>query len=282
MKPCLLFSIVFVVFFSVTVYADTIDSQSGKGGDSKEIESFQRFFPDAPTRAHFDRVVPNNAFGLGERFIYNVRYGPIRAGTAGMEVAEIVNYRGRKSLRVKSFAKSSKFFSLFFKVDDRVESIIDFYGIYSHHFEKHLKEGSYRASRFVDFDQKKNLAYEGADTIPTPDFVLDALASLYYVRTLNLQVGNSVFINNYSDKKNYSLEVRVLKKEKVKVPAGHFFCVVVEPILQASGIFKHEGKLKVWLTDDRYRMPVRMKSKVAVGSITTDLKSYTLGEKEKK
>lgn len=107
---------------------------------------------------------------------------------------------------------------------------------------------------------------------------MDALASLYYIRTLDLKVGNSVFINNYSDKKNYALEVKVLKKEKVKVPAGRFFCVVVEPILQASGIFKHEGKLKVWLTDDKYKIPVKMKSKVAVGSITTELKSYTLGK----
>lgn len=271
----LIFLLIFL--FSGKIYGDTTKSQSDSLKDQEGIQTSGRFFPDATSRS-LKRALPNNAFGVGERFVYNVRYGPIHAGTAMMEVAEAVNYNGHKTFRIKSFAKSSKFFSPFFKVDDRVESIMDFYGLFSHHFEKHLKEGSYRADRFVDFDQKNRLAYEGADTIPVPEFVLDALASLYYIRTLDLKVGNSVFINNYSDKKNYALEVKVLKKEEVKVPAGRFFCVVVEPILQASGIFKHEGKLKVWLTDDKYKIPVKMKSKVAVGSITTELKSYTLGK----
>jgi len=281
MKAFFVFLIILFVFFSEENYGDTTDLLSSSLEDPQEVQTFPEFYPNASSRS-LKRVIPNQAFGVGEKLIYNVRYGPIHAGTAGMEVAEMVNYNGQRSYRVISFAKSSKFFSLFFKVDDRVESIIDFYGLYSHHFEKHLKEGKYEADRFVDFDQKNNLAYEGTDTIPTPDFVLDALASLYYVRTLDLEVGNSAFINNYSDKKNYPLEVRVLKKEEVKVPAGRFSCVVVEPILQASGIFKHEGKLKVWLTDDEYKIPVRMKSKVVVGSISTDLESYTLGEIDKK
>jgi hypothetical protein len=74
------------------------------------------------------------------------------------------------------------------------------------------------------------------------------------------------------------LEVKVLRREKVKVPAGEFDCLVVEPVLQASGIFKHEGRLTVWLTDDQFKIPVLMKSKVAVGSIASKLKNYTLGK----
>ncbi len=277
MRSGLVCILIFMFFFPEKTQSDTQDSKSDSLKYQGRIQTFQQSFPEAYSRP-LKRAIPNNAFGIGERFSYNVRYGPIHAGTAMMEVAEIINHNGHKSFRIKSFAKSSKFFSLFFKVDDRVESIMDFYGLFSHHFQKHLKEGSYRAQRFVDFDQDNKLAYEGTDTIPVPEFVLDALASLYYVRTLDLKVGNSVFINNYSDKKNYTLEVKVLRKEKVKVPAGRFFCVVVEPILQASGIFKHEGKLTVWLTDDRYKIPVKMRSSVAVGSITTELKSYALGE----
>jgi hypothetical protein len=64
----------------------------------------------------------------------------------------------------------------------------------------------------------------------------------------------------------------------VKVPAGEFYCVVVEPILQTPGIFEQKGSLTVWLTDDEKKMPVLMKSKVVVGSIVTELVSYQLGE----
>ena len=155
---------------------------------------------------------------------------------------------------------------------------MDVYGLFPLHFEKHLREGKYRADRYVDFDQERHLAFADGDTMPVQEYVQDALSSLYYIRTLNLQVGNSVFVENHSDKKNYSLEVKVLRREKVRVPAGEFDCLVVEPMLRASGIFKHKGKLTVWLTDDRFKIPVLMKSKVAVGSIASKLKRYTLGK----
>jgi hypothetical protein len=224
------------------------------------------------------RVIPNSSFGVGERLEFSISYGPISAGSATMEVKDITRYNNHKCFRLVSTARSNKFFSFFFKVDDKVESLMDVYGLYSLHFEKHLREGKYRADKYIDFDQKNHLAFADGDTIPIKEYVQDALSSLYYVRTLNLEVGNSVFMEHHSDRKNYSLEVKILRREKVKVPAGEFDCLVVEPMLQASGIFKHAGRLTVWLTNDKFKIPVLMKSKVAVGSIASKLKKYTLGK----
>jgi len=65
----------------------------------------------------------------------------------------------------------------------------------------------------------------------------------------------------------------------VTVEAGTFDCIIIEPILHSSGVFKHQGKLTVWLTNDKYKVPVLMKSKVMVGSIAAVLKSYRLADK---
>ncbi len=72
----------------------------------------------------------------------------------------------------------------------------------------------------------------------------------------------------------------MLEKETISVTAGTFECYVVEPLLKSVGVFKHEGQLKVWLTVDRLRLPVLMKSKVLVGSIAAELTDYKLGEIE--
>ncbi|MEA3296372.1 MAG: DUF3108 domain-containing protein, partial [candidate division Zixibacteria bacterium] len=80
--------------------------------------------------------------------------------------------------------------------------------------------------------------------------------------------------------KKYPLEVKVLKKETISVDAGTFSCIVVEPLMRSVGVFKHQGRLKVWLTDDRLKMPVVMKSKILVGSISAELTDYCLGEIE--
>jgi hypothetical protein len=227
-----------------------------------------------PTR----RIVLNLSFGVGERLKFKVRWGPVKAGNATMEIPEIMEYNGRKCFRFVSTAESSKFFSTFFKVRDRVESFTDVEGVYSHHFEKHIREGKFQANKSVDFDQFNHLALTDKDTIPVPPFVQDVLSALYYVRTQPLEIGKSIFVDNHTDKKNYPLEVKVLKKERVEVDAGTFDCVVVQPILQAAGVFEQKGTLTVWLTDDQKKMPVLMKSKVVIGSITTELTDYRQGK----
>jgi hypothetical protein len=72
--------------------------------------------------------------------------------------------------------------------------------------------------------------------------------------------------------------VKVQGRERVKVPAGTFDCLVVEPMLKAGGLFKHEGRIWVWLTDDTTKLPVLMKTKVIIGTVDAKLKTYRLGK----
>jgi hypothetical protein len=227
-----------------------------------------------------DRLVENLAFGVGEKFNFEVKYGFISAGTASMEVLRLVEYQGRPCYQVATTARSNSFFSSFYRVEDRVESIMDATGLFAWRFEKHLREGSYSSDRQHDFDQVNHRVVYKNDTVDVAPFVQDALSTLYYVRTQPLEVGKSLFLDNFIDGKKYHLEVQVLQRETVTVEAGTFDCIVVEPITQSVGLFKHEGKLKVWLTDDRLHMPVLMKSKVVVGSIAVELVDYQLGTLE--
>jgi hypothetical protein len=224
-----------------------------------------------------DRYVENQAFGVGEKLTFEVKYGFISAGTASMEVTRLVEYENRPCYQIITRARSNSFFSSFYKVEDRVESIVDATGIFSWRFEKNLREGSYRSDRQYSFDQVNHSVVYKGDTIEVEPFVQDALSTLYYVRTQPLEVGKSVFFNNFIDGRKYDLEAKVLKRETVTIDAGTFDCLVVEPITQSVGLFKHEGRLRVWLTDDRLRMPVLMKSKVVVGSIAVELTDYELG-----
>jgi hypothetical protein len=226
----------------------------------------------------WDRNIENYAFGLGEKLYFDIGYGFINAGYATLEVANLIEYENRPCYQIVSTAQSNSFFSSFYRVEDRVESIVDAMGIFTWHFEKHVSEGNYRADRVYFFDQQNNKVIYGDDTIDIAPYVQDALSVLYYVRTQELEVGKSYFIENFTDGKKYPLEVRIHRRETIKVKAGKFDCIVVEPLFLTSSVFKHEGKLTVWLTDDRLKMPVLMKSRVIVGSISAELTDYELGE----
>jgi hypothetical protein len=86
-----------------------------------------------------------------------------------------------------------------------------------------------------------------------------------------LPLGGTVTFDYHASRKSQPLEVRVLGRERVSVPAGEFDCIAIEPVLKAGGIFKNKGRLVIWLTDDERRMPVQMKSKVTVGHISVVL-----------
>ncbi len=225
------------------------------------------------------RVLPNDAFGSGEYLEYEVGYGFIKAGTATLEVRRQVNYKGYQSLELVSTAKSYPALAKLYYVEDYNYSILDCHGIFPWRYQKDVHEGRYQAFRWANFDQKGKKIFTGKDTLSASDYVQDALTALYYTRTLPLKVGEAVAMEVFSDGKKYMLEVKVLKKEKVTVPAGTFRTVVVEPLLKTPGIFQQTGKIKVWLTDHRLRLPVLMKSRVLIGSISAQLKVFKLGER---
>lgn len=218
-------------------------------------------------------------FRVGEKLTFNVRYEFVKAGEATLEIPEITECTGQSAcFKMVSEARSTMPFSLVFEVKDRVESLMHADSLYTLRYTKTLKEGTYEAFERVDFDQINHTAtYQGGKTVSVPPRVQDVLSSLYYVRTLDLEVGKSVFIENHADEKNYRLEVKVLRREKIKVPAGTYECYVLEPILRASGVFQHKGKLTVWMSTDPARIPVMMKSKIIIGAINAVLADVDLG-----
>lgn len=217
------------------------------------------------------RVPP---FGVGERFTFEIKYGFVSAGTAVMGIPEIVRERGYDCYRIVSVAQSNSFFSAFFTVRDEAESLLEMERLVPLRFEKRIREGNYRAQERVVFDHDRHVAiYEGKNerVVPLAADAQDILSSLYYVRMMDLSVGRSVFIENHADKKNYPLEIKVLKRDRVRVPVGEFDCVVVEPVMRATGLFRHKGTLTVWLSDDERHIPVLMKSKAIIGSVAAVL-----------
>ncbi|GAB4323661.1 MAG: DUF3108 domain-containing protein [Candidatus Zixiibacteriota bacterium] len=223
------------------------------------------------------RPMVNYAFGVAETLWYDVGWQSIVAGKGMMYVNEPIDTNGHLCYPIYSTVKSTPFFSAFFRVDDSAVTFMDVRQMYPVRFEKYLREGKYESDRIADFDSKRGLAYTPDDTLVVPRYIQDALSLLYYVRALDLEPGTDIQVENYSGKEVYTLTVRILRRERIKVKAGTFSTLVVEPLLQAAGLFKHEGRLTVWLTDDRLHLPVLMKSKVLVGSIVAELTDYRLG-----
>jgi len=250
-----------IVFLAVVLYS--LVSCAGEIG-----ENTLEVLPDSI----WQRQIENEAFGVHEELTFVVRFGPVKAGTAVMAVPEYQQIHSRTCYRVVTSIKSNAFMSTFFRVDDRIESLIDSAGLFSWFFKKRIREGTFSAERSAVFDHRHGFVIEESDTVKVPPFTQDILSVFYFIRTQPLVVGESFFVDNYADKKFYPVEVKVLKKEKITVPAGTFKCIKIEPRMRRGGLFSQKGRLWVWLTDDPKKLIVKMKSKIPVGVISMELK----------
>lgn len=215
-----------------------------------------------------------SAFPIPERLEFEVTYAGIPAGKAVQEVSQQGD-----DVRIVSTARSADWLKIFFPVDDRIESILvkwtppSMIGV-PRLFRERIREGRTRYHKEVVFDHQK-LEVHTKDFLKNTETTqkitkqtYDTLSSFYFFRSIALQPGTSHFIEIFDGKKLWNTEVQVLRREEVDTPVGRFRTVVIKPILKHEGIFARTGDMFIWLTDDERRIPVIMRSKVKIGSIT--------------
>jgi len=217
-----------------------------------------------------------NALTIPEKLVYDLTWTGINAGTA---TQEILNDNG--TVKIISTAHSADWLSTFFVVDDRIESVMasahpNLLGLPKSYRMK-IKEGKTRRDKEILFDHAKRTALYidhlngEKKNMDITEKTLDTLSSFYFIRSQKLEVGKSIFISVFDSKRLWNTEVQVLRKERLKTKLGSFDTIVVKPLMQSEGIFEKRGDMFIWLTDDKKLVPVKMKTKVPIGSITATL-----------
>lgn len=236
----------------------------------------------APSPARSAPVNP--PFGPGESLTLKITYAHLLAGRATLEV-RAGEHDGRPVLLFETRAKSEGFFAwlLRYRVDDRTVATWDPQGGCSLGIEKRLREGRAVRDQVVRFDPAARSAFVEDPKIKEKQFtvepcVLDVLSALFVTRVRGVPDKEPLTLPVFDNGKAYALRIRFLGRERLDLPpplGAKVPTIVVEPLLlEGTGLFVKEGRLKIWLTDDERRIPVRMRTKVPIGSVSGDLESY--------
>ena len=215
-------------------------------------------------------------FGSGEKSTFEVRFGAVKVGSGSLELSGIESVRGRDAWHATFIVQGGTFF---YRVNDVYQTWIDTENLRSLMFIRQIEEGTRRRTQSYDIIPERGIyilrTRQKTETEKTVAEPLDETAFLYFVRTIPLVVGQTYDFNRYFIPARNPVRVRVLRKERVTVPAGTFNAIVVQPVIKTRGIFSEKGQAEVWLSDDSSRMLLQVKSKLSFGSLNLYLKSYT-------
>ena len=224
-----------------------------------------------------------NAYDVGEWFKFRIHYGFVNAGYATLEVKESVR-DNKKVFHAIGKGYTVGMSRFFFKVDDNYESYFDKETNKPYQFVRKISEGGYTKNQEGFFNQDRNKVLvkdyksKTENTFSVTENVQDIVSTFYFLRNHpnvdNLKVGESIVVDMFFDNEIYKFKLKFIGREQLSTKFGTAPTKIFRPIVQSGRIFKEDESLTVWISDDKNKIPLRIKATLAVGSIKADLDSY--------
>lgn len=217
-------------------------------------------------------------FSPGERLEFQLRWTVVPAGKAVMEVMPMKTIDGSKVYHFRLTARSNAFVDMFYKVRDCIDAYADADMTHAVRYRHQQHEGETRRQIKVDFDWNKEMAIysdgkKDRKVVVVPG-TFDPLSVFYKTRMADFRKDDMIACPVSDGKKCVTGMARIVKKETIVTSSGTYETYLLEPDLKdVGGVFEKDkdAKIKLWITADERRMPVKIASKVAVGSFVGEL-----------
>ena len=221
-------------------------------------------------------------FRQGERMVYRAMWGYIPAGEAVIEVLPTVTIDGSRAHHFSMTTTTNAQVDIFYKVRERQDSYTDISLAQTLQYRK-KSAGNHPRDVVVNFNWKNRTAtYASFGNAEKPVEILpgsfDPLALFFVIRTHSLRVGDVIEIPVTDGKKCITIKATVAGRETLSIDGKNYDTFLVIPDMdRLQGVVGKKGDpaLKIWFSADERQMPVKIQSKVAVGSFIFELISAT-------
>ncbi len=231
-------------------------------------------------------LVPIN-YGPKESFEFRVHYGFITAGEAKIEVSDqyyLIN--DKICMKAVCTGRSSGSFDLVMRIRDTWTTYIDTVSKVSQKSSRNIEEGKYKLKEVVQFNYPASKAIvdwenrhnkKGHQEFAIVNNLQDIVSGAYYLRVIDydkLKVNDIIDVNAFFEDKLYALKIRYKGKEQVKTDFGKINAIKLAPIMPDNGLFEGENSIRLWLSDDKNKLPLKIQADMFVGAVEVDLKGY--------
>jgi len=249
----------------------------------KNIFLLLLFFITVSFNVQQPEINNSQAYDVGEWFQFRMHYGIINAGYAELEIKEAVK-NNKKVFHAKGYGYTTGITKLFFKVEDDYQSYFDKETGNPYQFIRKIDEGGYTKNQEGYFNQSANTVlvkdykHNTEMVFNVTENTQDILSSFYYLRNHpnidKLKVGEYISIDMFFDDEITKFKLKYIGNENLKTKFGVIPTMMFRPYVHAGRVFKAKESLTVWISNDKNKLPIRLKADLAIGSLKADLEKF--------
>ena len=142
-------------------------------------------------------------------------------------------------------------------------------------YHVNINEGNYTNKVDVKFDYQKSIAKTGTKEVPINFKARDSFSMFYYLRTIPLKKNEIMSFSSFEGKRIVHYNLQMTGTEIVRTNLGTFNCKVIRPYREGKNLFKNQGDMQIWISDDSKRLPIKIQIKMKFGSMTLLLKNVS-------
>lgn len=227
----------------------------------------------------------NTTFKKGEELTFKVSYGFLDAAEAKMIIGpNLTTFNNKPAYKIDIFGKTLGIFKLF-KVNDNWGTYLDTAKIIPHQSYRHIEEGKYRKHEQVLFNHqnrnaivrlydRNNRMLVDTKDYPIPHNVQDLVSGFYHLRTMDMKKykpGDTIKIVGFFDKEIHNLKLIYEGKQIITTSLGKFETLIFSPIMPKNKLFRGDHPVKIWVSNDENKIPLRINARLMVGSLNMEI-----------
>ena len=227
------------------------------------------------------RYIANDSFQAGERYEYRVKFGFVNIGVANVNVNDrIYSINKRPCYRISVFGRTTGLTDVF-KVRNTYLSYVDTLAIVPHQFVYNAREGDYKREQNIYFNHPRSKATiienKEKEYFDIPKYCQDVVSGYYFLRTLpfeKMRNGEIVEAPMLFASKIYNMKIRFKGRKAIDTKCGKINVFEINPILPSNDLFDGPEAIKVYVSDDKNRVPIEIFVDFKIGSSSIELKNY--------
>jgi hypothetical protein len=212
-------------------------------------------------------------FSVGEQLNFNfyLANSPQPVGTSTFQVRARSKYFGRDGLLLTFRGQTSGTLQRLFSANDQINSYVDPNTLIPFRTELNLQEGKRRTNETLTIDQERGVVVVGdkGTRIEIPIGTHDLISVFYALRSFNLTPPRRTAVSLLVNNRPLTLFITALKRETIELGAQKVPAIQLS--LTTDDAQTDRYALRLWVSDDRRRLPLRITANTQLGAVRADL-----------